>query len=304
MENMKSGLSIEELRNLDLVDYLASLGHQPEYVKKDRDFWYLSPLRLEGEASFKVNREINRWYDHGLGKGGNLIDFGLAYFGCNVRELMDKFRPGFSFQQHIAGERFINGKSDVHDSKITILSDRQLYAYPLINYLHERRIPVSVAGQFCREVNYQLDGRNYFGVGFKNDAGGYEIRNAFSKASSSPKDITRIGSGSDQLHVFEGFFDMLSFQTLYGIDAAFSGDMLVLNSAAFFERARPVMAEYPVKNLWLDHDTTGRAYTQFALSLKDGFIDRSGIYEKYKDLNDFLTGKLLKPKQQIGQKIS
>jgi hypothetical protein len=303
MENLKLILSIDEVRELDLVDYLASLGYQPEYIKKDRDYWYLSPFRLEGEASFKVNRDINRWYDHGLGKGGNLIDFGLAYFGCTVRELMDKFRPGFSFLQHAPLDRFRGTDTVEKESKITVLSDRDLYAYPLINYLHERRIPVSVAEPFCREVNYQLDGRNYFGIGFKNDAGGYEIRNAFSKTSSSPKDITRLGSSSHRLHIFEGFFDMLSFQTLYGNDAAFSGDLLILNSAAFFERARPVMAEYSEKHLWLDHDITGRAYTQFALSLKEGFSDRSGIYEKHKDLNDFLTGKLLQPKQQVRQKL-
>lgn len=304
MENKGTGLSFDEVRALDLVDYLASLGHQPEYVKRDRDFWYLSPLRLEGEASFKVNRELNCWYDHGLGQGGNLIDFGLAYFKCSIPELMDRFKEGFTFNQHVVKGYSVGAQHAGKDGKITVLSDRELQAYPLLNYLHERRIPVSVAEQFCREVNYDLDGRNYFGIGFKNDAGGYEIRNAFYKCSSSPKDITRLGSGSDQLHVFEGFFDMLSFRTLYGNDQAFAGDMLVLNSAAFFERARPFMAEYAIKNLWLDNDMTGRAYTQFALSLKEGFTDRSAVYEKYKDLNDFLAGKPLMQKQQIRQKIS
>jgi hypothetical protein len=195
MENRRTGLSIDEVRELDLVDYLASLGHQPEYVKRNRDFWYLSPLRLEGEASFKVNRELNRWYDHGLGKGGNLIDFGLAFFKCSIPEFMDKFRSGFSFQQHVSGGHAVGSQHAGKNSKNTVLSDRELQAYPLISYLHERRIPVSVAEQFCREVSYSLDGREYFGIGFKNDAGGYEIRNAFNKCSSSPKDITRLGSG-------------------------------------------------------------------------------------------------------------
>jgi hypothetical protein len=303
MENIESGISIDVVRELDLVDYLASLGHQPEYVKRGRDFWYLSPLRSEGEASFKVNRELNRWYDHGLGKGGNLIDFGLAYFNCTVRELIDKIRPDFSFQQHERRKRSAGGEHVEKESRITILSDRDLYAYSLINYLHERRIPVSISQLFCREVSYRLNGRNYFGIGFKNDAGGYEIRNAFSKLSSSPKDITRLGKAGDQLHVFEGFFDLLSFQTLYGNDPAYAGDLLILNSAAFFERARPLMTEYKVKNLWLDNDTTGRAYTQFALSLNEGFTDRSGLYAQHKDLNDMLTGKQLRPNQQFKQKI-
>jgi len=303
MNSVVSSLSIDQIRELDLVDYLASLGHQPEHIRKGIDYWYLSPLRLEGEASFKVNRGINRWYDHGLGKGGNLIDFGLAYFGCTMRELMDKFTPGFSFQQHSFKPAADGYSAAEKESRITVLSDRDLFAYPLINYLHERHIPVSVAGQFCREVNYQLNGRSYFGIGFKNDAGGFEIRNVFSKCSSSPKDVTRIGNSSDTLHIFEGFFDLLSFKTLYGNDPAFAGDLLVLNSAAFFERARPLMDEYPVKKLWLDHDATGIGYTKFALSLKQGFEDASELYGKHKDLNDFLTGKTAIVKQQLKQKV-
>jgi DNA primase len=90
---------LDQIRELDLVSYLASLGYQPEYVRRDNDYWYLSPLRNEGKASFKVNRELNRWYDHGLSEGGNLIDFGLAYFHCSVRELMDKINVDPSFQQ-------------------------------------------------------------------------------------------------------------------------------------------------------------------------------------------------------------
>jgi hypothetical protein len=300
---MSKGLTLDEIRELDLVDYLASLGHQPEYTKKGFDHWYLSPFRLEGEASFKVNRNMNRWYDHGLGKGGNLIDFGLAYFGCTVRELMDKFRPGFSFQQHYPSHSTNLSMGEETEHKITILSDRDLYAHPLVNYLHERHIPLGIAKHYCREVSYQLQGRSYFGIGFKNDAGGYEIRNAFAKCSSSPKEVTKIGSGSNTLHVFEGFFDLLSFKTLYGNDDTYSGDLLILNSAAFFERARPLMAEYPVKKLWLDHDTTGVTYTKFALSLNDGFEDASALYERHKDLNDFLTGKPTAPKQQIQQKL-
>lgn len=304
MSFIGKSLTLDQIRQLDLVEYLATLGYQPEAIKKGYDYWYLSPLRDEGEASFKVNRELNCWYDHGLGKGGNLIDFGLAYFRCTLGEFREKFAPGSAFQQHQNLRPREDREQARQESKVTILSERDLYAYPLISYLHQRMIPVSVAAQYCRELSYRIDGRNYFGIGFKNDAGGFEIRNAFAKCSSSPKDVTRLGEGSETLHVIEGFFDLLSFKTLYGSDSKYAGDILVLNSAAFFERARPIMAEYPVKKLWLDHDTTGLNYTRYALSLKEGFEDASGVYEKHKDLNDFLTGKLSGVRKQLRQKIS
>ena len=44
-----------DAKQLDLVDYLASLGHQPAKVR-NQDYWYLSPLREEKTPSFKVNR--------------------------------------------------------------------------------------------------------------------------------------------------------------------------------------------------------------------------------------------------------
>ena len=82
-------------RQLDLVEYLQDLGHHPQKIRGN-DYWYLSPLRSEKTASFKVNRKLNLWYDHGLGKGGSLIDFGMLYFNCSVKEFLERLQthPG------------------------------------------------------------------------------------------------------------------------------------------------------------------------------------------------------------------
>lgn len=64
-------LSCIEAKKMDLVDYLFSLGHQPVKIRGN-DYWYISPLRNEKTASFKINRKLNVWYDHSLQKGGNL----------------------------------------------------------------------------------------------------------------------------------------------------------------------------------------------------------------------------------------
>ncbi len=48
-------------------------------------------------------------------------------------------------------------------------------------------------------------------MGFKNNFGGFELRNKYFKGSSSPKEITLISNNSpDRLNVFEGFMDFLS----------------------------------------------------------------------------------------------
>lgn len=82
MELREQRLSIEEARQIDIVQYLSGLGYEPAKVRHF-DYWYLSPLREEKTPSFKVNRKLNRWYDHGLGKGGNLVD--LASYLTSAR---------------------------------------------------------------------------------------------------------------------------------------------------------------------------------------------------------------------------
>ena len=67
-------MNIGQAKQIDLVDYLASLGYNPAKIKRE-EYWYLSPLREERTASFKVDRRQNVWYDHGLGTGGNLSYF-------------------------------------------------------------------------------------------------------------------------------------------------------------------------------------------------------------------------------------
>ena len=73
--------SVQDVKGLDIVAYLESLGYAPQKVRNN-DYWYLSPFRTEKEPSFKVNRRLNAWYDHSLGRGGNLLDFGILYHGC------------------------------------------------------------------------------------------------------------------------------------------------------------------------------------------------------------------------------
>src|SRR3954463_16486244 len=84
-------ISISEARQMDIVEYLEKLGYQPEKIRNN-DYWYLSPLRNEKTASFKVNRKLNAWYDHGIGKGGNIIDFGILYHRCTVSELLQRLQ--------------------------------------------------------------------------------------------------------------------------------------------------------------------------------------------------------------------
>ena len=96
-------MKCEEGNKLDLVEYLFSLGFTPTKISGN-NYWYISPLRDEKEASFKIDRNKNVWYDHGAGKGGTVVDFVTSYFNCDVKRALQKL----SSYQQVPQKRFIS----------------------------------------------------------------------------------------------------------------------------------------------------------------------------------------------------
>jgi DNA primase len=303
MENRKHRFSLAEIRELDMVEYLSSLGHEPVSIKNGIDYWYLSPLREEKNASFKINRGKNRWYDHGEGAGGNLIDFGIRYYQCTLAEFLQKINDDLSFQRPLVRQHVPQVNTEEKENKIIVVGEKPITSYTLIRYLHQRKISLAIAAQFCKEVTYELHGREFYGIGFKNNSGGFEIRNPDFKAGSSPKDFTTIENGAGQVHIFEGFMDFLSFKTIYQNQPENDSDFIILNGVHFFEKARPMMEQYNAIRLWLDRDNTGRKYTQYALSLDRRYRDESKRYIRFEDLNDWLKNADKTPKRLLRLKV-
>lgn len=300
MNFSKQRLSIEEARQTDMVDYLSKLGYEPTRIR-GINYWYLSPLREERTPSFKVNRKLNRWYDHGLGKGGNIIDFAIAYNNCTIGEFLHLLSCNLSFQKPLIKQS--DEQVESTESKIKILQEKSLSSFSLLRYLHKRRLPFDLAERFCKEVKYELNGKEYFGIGFKNNSGGYEIRNPYFKASSSPKDITTFNNGAKEATVFEGFTDFISFMAIHKNQPQIPTDFVILNSVSFFEKARPFLEEHECIRLYLDRDTTGQNCSRYALSLSNKYKDESGLYQHHNDLNDWLVNLGKSQKKSLEHKL-
>ncbi len=288
MNIRKKRLSCEQAKQIDMVDYLASLGYYPSKIKRE-DYWYLSPLREERTASFKINRKQNVWYDHGLGKGGNLVDFAVLYHNCSVKDFLGKLDSGLSFHQRT------NLPLIPEESPIKIISEKDLVSLSLLNYIKQRRIAEHVARKYCREIIFTLHSKTYSAIGFKNNEEGFELRNPWFKGSSSPKSITSFENGAKDLSVFEGFFNFLSYQTIHQNQPIAPSNFLVLNSISFFEKSRALMERHEDIRLFLDRDKTGQNCLSQALSWSKKYRDESNLYKGYNDMNDWM--------QQIGKSI-
>ncbi|MHB1921198.1 MAG: toprim domain-containing protein [Chitinophagaceae bacterium] len=282
-------LNPEQIKEIDLVDYLDSLGFQPYRVNR-QDYWYLSPLREELVPSFKINRSLNRWYDFGTGEGGSLIDFGIKYF-------KDSFH---GFLERIQGNSFLGASRNAVplssslrkripiEPKIMIHSVCPIQSDELIQYLKSRGIPIHLARLYVQEIVFSLYGKDHCALGFQNDAGGYEIRNAYFKGSSSPKEVSHFGEGKKIISVFEGFFSFLSFLVVHSWEMGESTDFMVLNSVSLFDRALPIFERYSTISLYLDRDKAGFRTTRKGLAMGPGFRDESCAFRPFKDFNDWL----------------
>ncbi|MNL54624.1 hypothetical protein D3C87_1779700 [compost metagenome] len=67
-----------------------------------------------------------------------------------------------------------------------------------------------------------------------------------------------------------------------------SENYMVLNSVAFFSKARPVLESHRQVHLYLDLDQTGKSLTSRALAESDHLTDKSMLYHGFKDLNEYL----------------
>ena len=238
-------MNIQEVKNIRIADYLQSLGYTP-VKQQGNSLWYKSPLREEKDASFKVNTELNKWYDFGLGKGGNIIALAeelyatdyVPYLLNKIAERVPHIRPvSFSFRQQASEPSFQH------------LEVGELTHPALLRYLQERGVNTDLARLECKELHFIHNGKPYFAIGFPNVAGGYEVRNRFFKGCIAPKDISHIrqqGGPREKCLVFEGMMDYLSFLTLRmkncptmpNLDGQ---DYIILNSVANVSKAMDVL---------------------------------------------------------------
>ncbi|MCK0158971.1 toprim domain-containing protein, partial [Cellulophaga sp. F20128] len=278
---MKRKINCETARNFSVEKALEKLGHFPQKTS-EKEAWFLSPFRSETQASFKVSKTKNRWYDHGEGIGGNVIDLVSMVLKCTISETLEFINGDVSYFPFQQPQIFCSTETEINISKV------QNITHPaLIQYLSARGITISVANSYCKEVWYTNKYSQYFAIGLQNEKSGWEFRNKIFKNSSSPKSFTYIHNHNKQLIILEGLFDLLSLATLKPRELKVS-DIIVLNSIAFIKDVEIHFAKYECIHLYLDNDLAGQKATLYLKKNHKHIIDRSDTYKYHEDLNDFL----------------
>lgn len=291
-------LTFEQVKKIPIVEFLSSNGIEPVKIR-GVDYWYHSPLHADNTPSFKVNTKLNVWYDHGIGQGGTILDLGAELNKISPNE----FRKRIS-QQHSIFPQITNASlQEKENNKLEIISTGPLSSPGLMAYLGSRGINRELADEFCKQVEFRIGKKNYSAIGFQNRSGGYELRNSWFKGASSPKDISIIIGGNENVCLLEGFFDFLSlvkfdrhFQKIVRPNSSF----VILNSLSLMPRSLEIISQYPSTQLFLDNDSAAIKAKQQLLDQKNLLItDESKLYAASKDMNDFLLTNVANQRQRV-----
>jgi len=280
----KDRLTCKKARDISIVSVLGKLGYFPKKITQ-KEAWFLSPFREETQPSFKVSIVLNRWYDHGEGFGGNIIDLVTRLKRCSILETLEFLSndiSNFSFQKRV--------KFETTEKQISyeIIKVTELRNHALITYLESRSISVKVANEFCKEIYYKQKGKTYFALAFKNDFGSFELRNKYFKGCIGKKGITTFNYGNTTVCVFEGFIDFLSYKTLHK-NKNLEEDYIICNSTSLIRNLIPKLQKYGTISTYLDNDESGKKATIF---LKENLVkinDGSMLYKGFNDINDYLV---------------
>ncbi len=279
-------MNCKRFNTIPLEELLQNLGYLPT-KQTEKEAWFLNPFARENHASFKLNKRLNIWYLFSEGIGGNNIDFMKKYLNASISEVLDwAENQNFSSFQH---QKISNQKLENLPKTYQIIEVKEIQHPALLEYLESRKVENKI--KFLKEIHYRMNDKNYFGIGFKNDSYGYEIRNAYSKICLGKKDITTIKNNSKSLRIFEGFFDFLSFKNIENYLEKEISDYMILNSVSMIHKIKNSLENYENIELYFDNDEAGNRAVEIIKNERIEAEDCRVLYSDFKDLNDWLIHK-------------
>jgi hypothetical protein len=291
-------MNCSQAKQIPIIGFLASQGLHPVETRNGLAVYH-SPFKEDKTASLFVDYKkfgLQVWKDFSTGAGGNILDLVMKMYNVDI--------PGALIilqKPEIAETRFslFSQQEDI-TGNIKIKHLQPLQNRALIEYLQSRKITPAKAANYLYEAyytTYKEQVKPFFALAFKNDKGGYELRNGFKsekfpngfKGSSSPKAITTIPGTSNALHIFEGFFNFLSALEYYQTTKP-AGTGIILNSVSNMEPVINTLEQYQNVNLYLDNDRAGELAAETIKHAHPKVKDYSKIiYPNHNDLNDLLT---------------
>ncbi|MCR5453734.1 MAG: toprim domain-containing protein [Bacteroidales bacterium] len=275
--------------------YLQAKGIR--YRNTNTGLFFCSPLRHENNPSAVIFHGSKIYRDFATKETMSIVNFVCQLEGCNFARAIEI----------ISGERF-QDLAQVQSSAVKY-DENPKYTYTelttpkLFEYTRSRGISDETAKQYLRECI--IKGK-FHHVAFKNDGGGYAIRNTSNSKTFTLRWIndgrsrpTTINNNSDKVVIFEGTFDFLAWLEYMKFIGKDSGrfDAIVLNTVANWKYAN--LRDYAQIYLYLDNDGKTEAGQRESEAIMAEYPDKvtnltPTTFAPYgcKDFNDFWRQKI------------
>lgn len=282
----------EKIKNeLSVLDYFFSLekmGLLKFEGKTGKEFFFGFIDQRTGSIS--INESNNLWFDHSSGQGGDIIKAVQVFENKSFYDAIQKLSANTPIENKIIR------KKQVQKNNYEIIREVEISHPALKEYIISRGLEPDGVAAFCKELHWKHNENSYFGIGLKNDNGGWGVRSKLFKGNliSSGISTLRIGDRVGGIKIFEGMFDFLSFVKLYPQESFLAK---ILNSTSNFSlklmeeiNQESAVNKWPV-DLYLDIDEAGDEKTKKALEVITSANDRRSLYEGYGDLNEMVKWK-------------
>ncbi|MEI5984887.1 toprim domain-containing protein [Sphingobacterium sp. PU5-4] len=294
-----------QAKQISLLHILNRQGFKEAYTRNNKGiiyYWFISPFRqTESKPSFSYNSQLNTFYDYGNGISGTVVDYICAYYQCEIPKALELLQDfNFSFSQQNLYSETIAEKKEKKSIGYGITSIHPIKHPALVQYLAKRKISPSLYSKYLVEINYTIDGRSFFGVGFQNASKGYEVSYEYKKKRTEEfvriktclvcKDITFFLIGSTSVVVTESWSDFLALLTLYP-KMEDRNDYIILNSVSMRDRLIEKIKSSNYLTIYsaADNDPAG---SDILKVLVENFADRviplNPFYSDYKDVAEYL----------------
>lgn len=269
--------------NISIREILESFSLFPSKDNQKNAFYYAFD-REEKTPSLSVNYEKNTAFDFGTAKKYDNVSLVQGVKKCSVSEALEYLKR-FDFSVSITKTEATDRSNPNRSANYRILDINEVENHSLIQYLKTRKVENQT--EFLKEIHYQMNDKNYFGIGFKNNSGGYEIRNKYSKICLGKKDVSTIKNDSKRVKIFEGFFDFLSFKNVENFLEKEPSDYIILNSVSMISKIKNLLKNYKKIELYFDNDEAGNRAVETLKKEFENVEDDRILYKDFKDLNDW-----------------
>lgn len=293
-------MNIEQARQIHLIEFLKDLGYEPVHQNKHM-FWFNSPINEKNEIpTFRINQLNNTWMDFSTSQGGDIIKLGkLLYRTDNLSDVLQyiKRKSPVEKDAEITSDSLYTKTIPYKKIRITPLTNCSL-----LSFLMSRNIDFRLAQEICIEIQYELYGRCFNGIGIVNESKGYEFKSSYLTGTIGEKDISIFKANENNnigCCIFEDFIDFLSFKTLQNMRVVEfclyqDYDCIILNSIPDLPYIQKQIKRYETVVSLLKKNDYGNVVSDFIKGINECKYKEIDLLLQYETVNRFLKQNAIK----------